>query len=256
MIQTAALPDSASLGLGPDPGNEGSRRPSRLLKLAAAVPLAALLGGCATYLSTQVTSFHQMAPDHRLAGRSFVIEPTPEQQVSLEFRAYADLVRNALIRQGLSSAPGSDAELGVTLRYSIDSGKAVTYGYPAYGYSAFAPVWGLSPYYGYGGVHYAWTAAYPMGYGVVGTHYTQSMLYRRELRAEITERRADGKGARLFEGSVVSEGESASLAPVMPAMVQALFSDFPGPNGVSRRVHVRLDDAPPGSPAPVQGSSP
>jgi hypothetical protein len=82
-----------------------------------------------------------------------------------------------------------------------------------------------------------------LGYGVVGSHYSQAIVYRRELRVDITDRRAGTGGAKLFEATVTSEGESASLAPVMPAMVKALFSNFPGPSGVSRRVQVRLDDS-------------
>lgn len=224
----------------------------RLVLLAWVVVAAS---GCASYLTAQVTSFHD-AGDRRMAGRSFVITPTKEQAESLEFRAYADLVRNALVREGLVAAADGDAELEVTMRYSVDNGSPVTYGYPAYGYANYGPVWGWHPYPGPGGrIHYAWTATYPMSYGVIGTSYAQAILYRRELRVEINDRRASGKGARVFEGTVVSEGESASLAPVMPAMVRALFSDFPGPSGVSRRVEVNLDPAsapaaPAASPAP------
>jgi hypothetical protein len=229
------------------PGMRGaaSRHLGAVLRRLRLVLLAMLVGaasGCASYLTAQVTSFHDTG-DKRLAGRSFAIMPTKEQAESLEFRAYADLVRDALAKEGLVAASEDQAELRVTMRYSVDSGQAVTYGYPAYGYASYGPVWGWSPYYG----HYMWPGTYPVGYGVVGTSYSQAILYRRELRVEITDPRAGGndrKGGRLFEGSVMSEGESASLAPVMAAMVRALFSDFPGPSGVSRRVQVRLDGAP------------
>ena len=185
-----------------------------------------------------MTSFHQQPAT---SGSPDAASPScrrKEQADSLEFRAYADLVREALVRKGWSAPAEGQAELAVTIRYSVDSGQAVTYGYPAYGYASYGPAWGWSPYYGPGGMCTIWGAAYPVGYGVVGTSYSQWILYRRELRVEITDPRAGGnerKGGRLFEGTVMSEGESASLAPVMPAMVRALFSDFPGPSGVSRR---------------------
>ncbi len=224
---------------------------AHLLRPLLLVLLAALVGataGCASYLTAQVTSFHQ-ADGNRLAGRSFVIVPTREQAESLEFRSYADLVRDALVRRGLVASTPTEADLAVTVLFAVDGGKSVTYGYPAYGYASYDPFWGWPPYYGpYGHYHYLWAAPYPMSYGVVGASYVQAILYRRELRVEISERRAAGNasaGARLFEGTVVSEGESASIAPVMPAMVRALFSDFPGPNGVSRRVQVPFDSAVP-----------
>lgn len=216
-----------------------------VLRAALGAALVAVLSGCASYLTAQVTSFHQ-ADGNRLAGRSFVITPTKEQGESLEFRSYADLVRDALVRHGLVASTSAAAELDVTMRYTTDNGKAVTYGYPAYGYgygyAAYDPFWGWPYYYGPYGHYYP----YPLSYGVIGTSYTQAILYRRELRVEITDRRPDkdaAAGGRLFEGTVVSEGESASIAPVMPAMVRALFSDFPGPNGISRQVQVQLDNA-------------
>lgn len=215
------------------------RRPSFL----ALAPFMILVGGCASYMSADVTSFHHLPAGHRFAGQKFIIEPAAEQKDSLEFRAYADLVRQALIRQGLVF--DSAADLAVSMRYSIDSGRPVIYGYPAYGYTSFGPVWGWIPYPAPGGhVHYVWTASYPAGYGVVGSSYSQSVVYRRELRVDITDRRPRGNGAKRFEGSVMSEGQVSALAPVMPTMVRALFSDFPGPNGVTRRVSIRSDDRP------------
>jgi hypothetical protein len=48
-------------------------------------------------------------------------------------------------------------------------------------------------------------------------------------------------GTRIFEARAISEGESASLAPVMRAMVQAIFQDFPGPSGTTRVVRLPLE---------------
>jgi hypothetical protein len=229
----------------------GRRWPQLAWRLLLA-PLVLLASGCASYMSADVTSFHQVPPERRLAGQTFVIEPADDQKESLEFRAYADLVRQGLIGQGLVPASSSAADLGVSIRYWIDEGRSVTYGYPAYGYTSFGPVWGWAPRPGPGGhVHYVWTAAYPMSYGMVGTSYSQSLLYRRELRVDITDRRPDGKGAKLFEGRATSEGETGALAPVMPALVRALFSDFPGPNGATRRVLVDLKQQPAGAAPPA-----
>jgi hypothetical protein len=221
---------------------------ARLHRLAVAallLPLAAMAGGCAAYMQAQVTSFHQVSQELRLEGKRFVIEPSDAQRDSLEFQAYADQVRRALVEKGLVAAGGGTAsELVVRMTYTIDGGRAVVHGYPAYGYTHYGPVWTWTPYpVPGGGVRYAWTPTYPMTYGVVGTQYSESTLYRRELHVMIEERKTGGDGRRLYEGTVVSEGGSASLAPVMPAMVRALFSDFPGRNGVTRIVQVPIDEA-------------
>jgi hypothetical protein len=236
----------------------GSRvaRAARLRRVAVAalfLPLLAGAGGCATYMEAQVTSFHQVSENLRLEGRRFVIEPSADQKDSLEFQAYADLVRRALVEKGLVAAgAGASSDLVVRLTYTIDGGRTMVHGYPAYGYTHYGPVWSWAPYpVPGGGVSYVWTPTYPMSYGVVGTHYAQSTLYRRELHVVIEDRKPGGDGRRLYEGTVISEGGSASLAPVMQPMVRALFSDFPGRNGVTRIVQVPFGDA---SNQPVQSS--
>jgi hypothetical protein len=197
-------------------------------------------------MQAQDTSFHQGgAQDLRLEGKRFVIEPSAAQKDSLEFQAYADQVRRALVEKGLvAGGAGASSELIVRLTYTIDGGRTVVHGYPAYGYTHYGPVWAWTPYpVPGGGVRYVWTPTYPMTYGVVGTQYAQSTLYRRELHVIIEERKPAGDGPRLYEGRAISEGGSASLAPVMPAMVRALFSDFPGQNGVTRIVQVPFGQA-------------
>ena len=233
-------------------------RLGRLVVVAIFLPLLAVAGGCASYMQAQVTSFHQGAQDLRLEGKRFVIEPSVAQKDSLEFQAYADLVKRALVGEGLVAAGnGAASELVVRLNFTIDGGRTMVHGYPAYGYTHYGPVWSWTPYpVPGGGVRYVWTPTYPMTYGVVGTHYAQSTLYRRELHMVIEDRTPGGNGRRLYEGTVVSEGGSASLAPVMPAMVRALFADFPGRNGATRIVQVPIGQASeqPARSSPTPGS--
>lgn len=232
-------------------GGTTANRLRRVL-LVLGVGLLGLAGGCATYMGAQVTAFHQVSPERPLTGLSFGIEPLPNQKDSLEFQAYADLIRAALAQRGLApAASGATSDLAVTIHYSIDDGKTVTHSYPAYGYTQVGPVWGWVPYPAPGGgVHYVWRPTYPVSYGVIGTSYGASTVYRRELKVEITDRRANGAAGayeprtrRFYEGRVTSEGASAALAPVMPAMVKALFHDFPGENGVTRNIQVVIDPA-------------
>jgi Domain of unknown function (DUF4136) len=223
------------------------------------------VAGCASGLTAQVTSFHRLAasgaepggtptPAARtsapppLAGRSFEMRPSPDQQGSLEFDRYASLVRQALIEQGLvdrgPTGAGSipAAELAVDLRYSATSssgrltggagsGGGVTIGSGVGGGSSFGVGIGL-------------------GFPIVGSA-ADRVSYRHELRVTI-ERSGAAESPRVFEGQVVSEDSAASLASVMPALVRALFQDFPGVSGVSRVVSVPLDEAPGGA----EGSRP
>ncbi len=204
--------------------------------VAIGLLLVALGAGCASQLTAQVTSFHQIAePDRTLAGQRFVIQPSDEQRGGLEFARYADLVRAALVSNGLVDAGDGPADLGVRLRYALN-GTGGTLG--ASGTSGgFAIGSGRG-----GGVSFGIGIGFPIGGGAGAP--AESTSYRRELRVTI-DRLAPAPPAppRVFEGQAVSEGPSASLAPVMPAMVRALFDGFPGKSGESRVVRVPLDDA-------------
>jgi hypothetical protein len=219
--------------------------------MTAPLLLAAfLLGGCASTVTTQVTSFHQLADS--LQGRRFVIVPSGDQSTSLEFGTYADLVREALVAKGLVDAGGAGtaaADLGVSLSYDVS-------GRPS-GYRSGTGVYG-----GFG----AGSGGFSMsgiGIGIgfpIGGGGGDASVYQRSLTVQIDRLGAAGQpnlapaapesggsgavlpgGTRVFEARAISEGESASLAPVMRAMVQAIFEDFPGQSGRTRVVEVPLD---------------
>jgi hypothetical protein len=237
-----------------------------MLRLSLAAPLVAafLLGGCASTVTTQVTSFHQLADS--LQGRRFVIVPSGEQSTSLEFNAYADLVREALAAKGLVDAGGRSggtaADLGVSLSYDV-SGRPSGY---RNGTGVFGGFGAGSGGFSMSGIGIG--IGFPIGGGGGG----DSSVYQRSLTVQIDRLggaaqpglapsapaagapgtsgsglgapgagTAGAGGSRIFEARAISEGESASLAPVMRAMVQAIFEDFPGQSGRTRVVKVPLE---------------
>lgn len=205
----------------------------RLPMLGATLALASVLSGCGTFVDAQVTSFHQLADPWQ--GRRIVVEPRDGQRDSLEWKAYADQVRQALIGKGFVDAGSAAPDLRVRLDYRIE-GRAQSYSHPVYGYGAFGPVWGWDPYY-YGRAGFGWRAYYPMTYGVVGSGVSQYRVWTRELKVEMTK---GGDGTKVFEGTAVSDGEINALPTIMPLLVRALFDDFPGVNGQTRRLRVEL----------------
>lgn len=189
-----------------------------------------LLAGCGTTVRSQVTTFHEL-PDG-LQEKSYVFERTKEQDRSLEYRTYENLVRAELNRLGFVETPISeDPALKATLDYSI-SVRDVHEIYPVvmhpYGPG---PMW--HPFYG--PLYYD-----PFWYGppVVQHQETSYQLYTRRLRIVLA-RRSDGQ--HLFETTVVSEGSNGSLAAVMPYMVRSAFLNFPGPSGVPRVVELKME---------------
>jgi hypothetical protein len=191
-----------------------------------------LLAGCGTpVIRSQVTTFHQW-PDE-LQNKSYVFERTKEQNQSLEYQAYENMVRAELNRLGFVETPiSADPALTASLGYSI-SVRDVREVYPVvvhpYGPG---PMW--HPYYG--PAYYG-----PFWYGppVVQHHEVSYPLYTRKLRVVLT-RRSDGKN--LYETTVVSEGRNGSLPAVMPYMVRSAFANFPGPSGVPHRVELEMKE--------------
>ena len=199
-----------------------------------ALIIALLLGGCAATLETQVTSFHRL-PDG-LEGQRFVITATAEQKDSLEFASYAGLVREALAGKGLRDAGADAADLDVTLHYRVDPVGSASAGGTG-GYAGFG--------IGSGGFS---VGTFGIGIGIPigsGARSGEPATYQRSLQVEI-DRLGGTAGAtgrtRIFEARAISDGPSASLAPVMGAMVRALFQEFPGPDGRTRIVTVPVDE--------------
>ncbi len=200
------------------------------------IAFSVLLAGCASTIRSNVTAFHEWPSS--LPDKSYVFERTREQNDSLEYRKYEDLVRAELSRLGFIEAPAATKPtLKVSIGYSIN-GRDVTEVYPVvvnpYPYW-YGPAW--RGYYGpgYYGPYYD-----PFWFGppVVENRVSQYQLFNRQLRIVIA-RMSDGK--KLYETTVVSEGTNGSLAAVMPYMVRSAFQDFPGPNGVPRRIELKME---------------
>ena len=214
--------------------------------LTLAVPAALLaLGGCATGLPTQVSRYQAMpAP----AGQSFVIQPAdPEDRGGLEFARYADLVRRHLLEQGYSEAPSPQAaSLIVSLDYGVDDGRQQVVSRPALGYNRFGyggfgyGGFGYRPYWsrfgGYGRLrspfYYGWDDPFWWRGGDEIDVYT---VYTSYLDMDI--KRA-GDGESVFEGTARARSRTDDLGVLVPNLVEAMFTGFPGNSGETVKITV------------------
>lgn len=199
----------------------------------AALSIALALGGCATgprLFHTQVTTFNEWSS--LPTEKSYVFSRTLEFQNSLEMQSYENIVRDELMLKGftLAADPGR-AQLAVTLRPAISTTQVrVRDRWPS------DPFW--RPYGGwYGRRGFGWYDPY-WAFPDSFSDYTID-VYRRRVELDIDSKSVAGK--RYYEGRVESTGETESLPAVMPYMLRALFMDFPGNNGQTRRVDVPMD---------------
>ena len=214
--------------------------PKKLLTLAAPAALLAL-SACATGFPAQVSRFQAMpAPQ----GQSFVVQAArAEDRGGLEFSRYADLVERNLIAEGYVEASSPQtATFVVTLDYGVDNGreKIVTrpggFSRSGYGgfYDPFFPRFGFhgrhSPFY-YGWNDPFWYSPRGYGYGDIDS-YT---VYTSYLDMDI-KRTADGQS--LFEGTAQARSRTDDLPVLVPNLVEAMFTNFPGRSGETVKITV------------------
>ena len=233
------------------------------LAAAALLGLASLaLSACAPGLNTRVSRYQAAQIP---ANQTFYVVPAQGQPTN-EFYRYAAMVSQQLQAQGHRPAGAPQvADMLVRLSYDVDEGRTERVGESAYGYGdpfydsrcgggayygrspVFDPRWGV--YYGrpywsrWGGIpyYYGWDDPYwyGRGYGGWGAYggipIREYTVYKSRLDMDIV-RRADG--APLFEGHAQARSQTDELDRLVPNLIQAMFTGFPGRNGETVRITV------------------
>jgi hypothetical protein len=224
----------------------------RTIKRAAVLMLLAGLAACATPFKADVSRFQTQLPAP--AGQTFtVVADDPALAGGLEFSQYARYVADNMARLGYTpAAPGQGADLIVRFDYGIDGGRerVRSTGFydpfydPWFGYSRFG--------YGRFGYHrpfrYSRLGYYgrPWGYGFYdpwfgGPDVVSYTVYTSGIEMKI-DRAATGE--RLFEGKAQALSTSNRLQYLVPNLVEAMFTDFPGNSGETVRISVAPEDQP------------
>lgn len=214
----------------------------RLLKAAAPLALLAV-AGCATPFQANVSRFQQLPAAQ---GQTFAVRSdNPRLDDSLEFRTYANLVADRLTQYGYTRADNpASANLVVTLDYGVDRGREKVrsvpgsgfnrWGYAGYGWGP----WGR-PYYGWGRRSFVYGFYDPFlfdDYNEVES-YT---VYASQLTMNIARK---GNGERVFEGRAQAQSTDNDLTALVPNLIEAMFTGFPGNSGET----VKITVAPPSS---------
>lgn len=216
-----------------------ARARSASLKLAL-VPLMVLgLSACAQSFKADVSRFQSQLPAPQ--GQSFaVVADDPALAGGLEFSQYARLVEAQMAKLGyVPAASAESANLVVRFDYGVDKGRERVrstglrdpfwdpwYGYGYYGRNRY---WGRAGYYPYRSWGYGFYDPWFDGGVESYTVYTSGI----ELKID---NKADGK--RLFEGKAEALSTSNRLQYLVPNLVEAMFTDFPGNSGETVRISV------------------
>lgn len=206
----------------------------RINKMAAAAMLgvsALVLSACAQSLHTTVSRYQAMpAPQ----GQTFIVVPGGGLAANggLEFQRYAAIVAQQLQARGYTPAANAQsANMVVQFGYEVGPGQMRYVEEPFYGsgFGGFGDPF-YSPFYyprfGFGfGSPYAWGWDDPFWYGRGIDSYVE---YHSGVDLHI---RAAGTNQPLFDGTAQARSETNRLDVVIPSLVDALFTGFPGRSG-------------------------
>lgn len=207
---------------------------SRRAALFAVPALALALSACASPFKADVARFQALpAPQ----GQSFVVTASdPSLQGGLEFGQYAGLVTQQMSQLGY--VPASDparADMVVSFAYRVDNGreKVVSDGFGGGFGGGFGP-WGRGGFYGRRA--FGWGFNDPFIFGNGWNNDVRSYtVYTSEIDLKI-DRTADN--SRLFEGRAEAQSRSKNLQYLVPNLVEAIFTDFPGRSGEAVQISI------------------
>lgn len=205
---------------------------------AALVPiLLAALAACAQPFNAKVSRFQSQLPAPQ--GQTFaVVADDPALAGGLEFSQYSRLIDERMAQLGYTPARPEAASLLVRFDYGVDKGREKVRS-TGLGYD---PFWG--PWRGYYGYPRSYWGGYrrPHGMWGYGWHdpwfdngYESYTVFTSGISLKI-DRKADG--VRLFEGKAEAASTSNRLQYLVPNLVEAMFTDFPGNSGETVRISV------------------
>jgi hypothetical protein len=209
---------------------------------AAALGVAALgLGACATGLDTTVSRYQAMPAAQ---GQTFMVVPGTGLAASggLEFQRYAALVAQHLQARGYTPATDlKSANMIVQFDYGVDSGQTRIvedpmayrrFGYGPWGDPFYSPF--SYPRFGYRSA-YAWGWNDPFWYGGYGSGIRSYTEYQSQIGLHI---RQNVTNAPLFDGRAIARSRTNRLDVLLPSLVDAMFTGFPGQNGETVRITI------------------
>jgi hypothetical protein len=213
----------------------------------AATPLALLaVSACAQNFNASVNRFQAMPVPQ---GQSFYVKSDdPKLAGGLEFAQYAGQVGQRLAAFGYQPAASADkAALVVTLGYGVDKGQEKIRRVPSF--SSFGSCYGYyDPFcrggFGYYPSAYSWRGgryAYgfydPFMFGSgFGRDYDEEERYTVFTSGLSMKIERNGSGERVFEGSAKAMSLNDNLTYLVPNLIEAMFTGFPGNSGETVKI--------------------
>jgi hypothetical protein len=219
-------------------------------KLAIVLPALAALAACASPFRADVARFQSQLPAP--AGQTFtVVADDPALAGGIEFRNYAQVVADNMAALGYTPVNDpAQAQLLVRFDYGVDQGRervrSTGFGYRDPFYSSwygYRPVLYRTPY----GTRVTYLPYRPWGWGWNDSFFggyrdvESYTVYTSGVDMKIDDART---GQRLFEGKAQAASTSNRLPYLVPNLVEAMFTGFPGNSGETVRISIAPENQP------------
>jgi hypothetical protein len=199
------------------------------------MPLALLtVAGCTEPFQANVARFQSLPVPQ---GQTFFVQPVDvRNEGGLEFAQYAGLVTQRLAAYGYAPAPaGAKATMTVQLDYGIDHGVQKTVSRPSaapfgpYGFGRY----GYGRRWGYGSAfYYGWD---PFWYD---PFFDQSIDTYTVYTSFVTMTIIRADGQHVFEGKAKARSLDDNMTVLVPKLIEAMFTNFPGQSGEEVKITV------------------
>lgn len=220
-----------------DTENTRSSIARRVVRIGLVAGLAVGLSACASSFKADVSRFQAQLPAPQ--GQSFaVVADDPALAGGLEFAVYADLVAAEMAELGYTRAASPEsATMLVRFDYDVDNGRErVRTTNAGSGFGRYGP-WG--PWGRFGG--FGLRRSFAFGFydpWLAGPEVRSFTVYTSEVDLKIDNA---ATGERLFEGQAQAASRSNRLQALVPNLVDAIFTGFPGNSGEVLRITIRED---------------
>lgn len=205
--------------------------------------LVGCMGMRAMRVQSQVTAFHTF---NQLTGiTKYAFVPLKEQQNSLEWGTYKNQISTELSKYNFIESSVKEASILVIFDYAVGGAIGKIGSMPIFGQTGISSssTTGTFTTLGNTGTYQQSTSFNPT-YGVVGSQTFSYTNYPRLLLLYMVDKNsARQKNGVKYEAKVYSEGSSGEIVAVMPAMIKALFKEFPGKSGTSRFVTLPINSS-------------
>jgi hypothetical protein len=209
-----------------------------MMRMMAGLIVALMLSGCATFVHSDITRVHMLEPS--VAGRTFFMLPTANQQGRAEYGLYARDVAEALTAKGMIERPDvNGTDYAVFISYGVGDGQTITSTVPVYDNTPANVTGTVTTTDPRGRMSTSTVSGTVEQERLVGTRTQTDIVYTRTFKLSLVDlAKSPNPGQNMiyaYEGTVNSTGSSGSFMAVSKCMILSLLDDFPGPSGKTSR---------------------